>query len=266
MDEIESLREELKQTQLAYQMAMQMSQFKAGFLARISHELRSPLTSLIGLHQLILSDLCESPEEQKAFISQAYQSALKLMGLIDEIVDIAKTAYGTKELSLESISLLSILNNVRHLTHLQAANRNLKLQFVDPDSSIWVLTDSARLVQALLLVIDSAIGAMREGNICISNHVDRELKITTLDIDTDCPIGVWGDSIDLSRQISQLDRHTIELFDLPIDLSPGMKLMLSQALLETMQGSLQLLDLSNQSSEKSLTRLRCSIPLAPSLV
>ena len=48
--------EQLKQTQLAYQLAQQMSQFKAGFLTRVSHELRSPLNSMIGLHQLILSD------------------------------------------------------------------------------------------------------------------------------------------------------------------------------------------------------------------
>ncbi|MGL5880139.1 MAG: sensor histidine kinase, partial [Xenococcaceae cyanobacterium] len=98
MNEIEALKEELKQTQLAYQMAIQWSQFKAGFLARISHELRSPLSSLIGLHQLILSDLCESPEEQREFLSQAHQSALKLMRLIDEVVDIAKTSYGAKKL------------------------------------------------------------------------------------------------------------------------------------------------------------------------
>ena len=70
MNEIDELKEELKQAQLAYQMAAQMSQFKAGFLARTSHELRSPLSSMIGLHQLILSDLCESPEEQKEFIKE----------------------------------------------------------------------------------------------------------------------------------------------------------------------------------------------------
>ena len=80
-DEIEALKEELKQTELALQMAAQMSQFKGGFLARTSHELRSPLSSLIGLHQLIVSDLCDDPEEEREFVAQAYQYALKLMGL-----------------------------------------------------------------------------------------------------------------------------------------------------------------------------------------
>ena len=42
--------------ELAYQMAQEMSDFKGGFLARVTHELRSPLNGLIGLHQLILED------------------------------------------------------------------------------------------------------------------------------------------------------------------------------------------------------------------
>ncbi|GBF84663.1 histidine kinase dimerization/phospho-acceptor domain-containing protein [Aphanothece sacrum] len=70
-DEIEALKQELEQTKLAYQMAVQLSQFKSGFLAKTSHELRSPLSTLMGLHQLILSDLCENHEEEREFIEQA---------------------------------------------------------------------------------------------------------------------------------------------------------------------------------------------------
>ncbi len=132
MKKIEDLQEELEQTRLAYQMAMQMSQFKAEFLARTSHEIRSPLSSLIGLHQLILSDLCESPEEQKEFINQAYNSALKLMKLIDEIVAVSKAELGTNQLYCESLPLGEIFDEVYKLTHIQAANRNLQLNIVTP--------------------------------------------------------------------------------------------------------------------------------------
>ncbi len=57
-------------------MAAQMGQYKAGFLARTFHELGSPLTSLISLYQLILSDLCDSPAEERDCIAQAQQSCL----------------------------------------------------------------------------------------------------------------------------------------------------------------------------------------------
>ena len=157
MNEIDELKEELKQAQLAYQMAAQMSQFKAGFLARTSHELRSPLSSMIGLHQLILSDLCESPEEQKEFIAQAYHSALKLMKLIDEIVAVSKTEYGTNSLHLELLSLDSIFAEIDRLTHLQAANRNLKLRIEQPDPQLCVFADRNRLIQLIFNLIDSGI-------------------------------------------------------------------------------------------------------------
>ena len=109
MNEIEALKEELKQTQLAYQMAAQMSQFKAGFLARTYHELRSPLTSLIGLHQIILNNLCESPEEERQFLTQAYDSAQKLMKLIDELVAVSQAEYGTAQLEIRPLQLASVL-------------------------------------------------------------------------------------------------------------------------------------------------------------
>ena len=98
------LLQELQQTQLAYHKAQEMGQFKAGFLARISHELRSPLGSIIGLHQLILADLCENPEEEREFISQAHEKSLKLLKLIDEILNISKIESQFPEvLTLESI-------------------------------------------------------------------------------------------------------------------------------------------------------------------
>src|SRR5689334_21319694 len=67
-------QEQLRQVELAYRMASEMSQFKAGFLARVSHELRSPLNGMIGMHQLILSDLCDGPQEEREFVAQADES------------------------------------------------------------------------------------------------------------------------------------------------------------------------------------------------
>ena len=88
----------MKEIELAYHLAREMSQFKAGFLARTTHVLRSPLNGLIGLHQLILSDLCENPEEEREFIGQAHERALKLLNLIDEILHIARAEHGNSKL------------------------------------------------------------------------------------------------------------------------------------------------------------------------
>ena len=260
MKEIEELKQELEQTQLAYQMAAQMSQFKAGFLARTSHELRSPLSSLIGLHQLILSDLCESPEEQKEFIAQAYKSALKLMKLIDEIVTVAKTEYGTNQLNLESIQIRELFNYIYHLTHLQAANRNLKLQILPPEESLCVYADHARLVQSIVNLIDSGISLMKYGNIQVTADSLSERNASQILIDLDCPPQVWQEGINSLEQTNQISLDNIKAFSEDINMSSGMKLLLSKTLLETMGGNLEILNLSSEDSTTARTRLILTCP------
>ena len=254
MNEIDELKEELKQAQLAYQMAAQMSQFKAGFLARTSHELRSPLSSMIGLHQLILSDLCESPEEQKEFIAQAYQSALKLLKLIDEIVAVSKTEYGSNRLHLESLQLAEIFTEIDRLTHLQAANRNLILEIVAPDPQVLVCADRSRLIQLIFNLIDSGISLMKTGKIKLSIS-----KITThavtFEIDFDCPISSWQEKEANEINFEGKDITEIRQFLQDISLSAHMKLLLSKTLLETMGGSLEISDCTHEESQQPLTRI-----------
>lgn len=254
MNEIDELKEELRQTQLAYQMAAQMSQFKAGFLARTSHELRSPLSSMIGLHQLILSDLCESPEEQKEFIAQAYHSALKLMKLIDEIVAVSKTEYGSNSLYLESLELAKIFQEIDRLTHLQAANRNLQLKIVNPDSPIFVFADRSRLIQLIFNLIDSGITLMKSGTITLSTTEITNSSVK-IQIDLDCPAVLWQEPTISEPNFHSHDLVAIRELLQEISLSANMKLLMSKTLLETMGGTLELLNLAHLNPAQPVTRM-----------
>ncbi len=254
MNEIDELKEELKQTQLAYQMAAQMSQFKAGFLARTSHELRSPLSSMIGLHQLILSDLCESPEEQKEFIAQAYRSALKLMKLIDEIVAVSKTEYGSNSLQIESLQLAEVFTEIARLNHLPAANRNLQLEIVDPDRDLYVLADRSRLIQLIFNLIDSGISLMQDGAIKLS-VTEVTADRVKLEIDLECPASLWQEAPVTEANLNSGNLAEIRGYLQEISLSANMKLLLSQTLIETMGGSLQLIDLADDGDGQPLTRI-----------
>ena len=253
MSEIDELKEELRQTQLAYQMAAQMSQFKAGFLARTSHELRSPLSSMIGLHQLILSDLCESPEEQKEFIAEAYQSALKLMKLIDEIVAVSKTEYGSNRLNIESLQLAEIFAEIDRLTRLQAANRNLTLEIVPPDPEVFVLGDRSRFIQLIFNLIDSGISLMRTGAIKLVTSEVKSNEVI-IEIDFECPISLWQKE-NTEPDFEGKDLAQVRQLLQEIGLSANMKLLLSKTLLETMGGSLSIKDCSDGNSQQPLTRI-----------
>lgn len=262
MDEIEGLKEELKQTQLAYQMASQISQFKTGFLGRIAHELRSPLSSLIGLHQLILSDLCESPEEEREFIEDAYKSAQKLMKIIDEIVTVSKLEYGTILLETIPVNLNKVFTDLYEFTHLQAANRSLKLIISPCESNLYVIADSQRFLQVLIMLVDTAIRNMEAGMIKISMAVSETSDFAQISIDTNCPFSMWNQPSDLLQTIPDLTRESIKSFSQKLEMSPATKFLLSQSLLSAMGGDLSILNISPKTNQDSITRLQCSLPLA----
>lgn len=251
--EVQALKSQLQQTQLAYQMATEMSQYKAGFLARISHELRSPLNGMIGMHQLILSDLCDGPEEEREFIEQAHQSTLKMVKMLDEIIDVSKAEQGTSQLDIQPVQLAILLREVQTQTQLQAQNRNLRLQVLLPDPDLYVLADPRRLRQVLVSLITAAIAEMQEGKITVSVHPDLESNCVHLWVEDQRSPAVWEDAIAL------LQAPPAEKFSFP---SPGLNLLANQTLMELMQGRLELLEIAAEPlTPTSSNRLQCSIPL-----
>ncbi|BCL36438.1 sensor histidine kinase [Nostoc sp. MS1] len=252
------LLQQLQQTQLAYEMAREMSLFKGGFLARTTHELRSPLNGLIGLHQLILSDLCEDPAEEREFIAQAHERALKMLHLMDEILNVAKAEHGNNKLDIQPKSLAEILQEIHNLTYMLAVDRNLKLQISPPDPEIYVLTDPKWLRQVFLNLVDTAISQMKEGSISISAKPAPNSKTIYIWLDIPSHALIKSEPIDLLEIADEAlleEKHKAGL-------SPAMKVLLSQKLLAAMEGNLEILSSSEMNTPEQMTRLQLSIPLA----
>lgn len=259
----------LEYNELAYQMAQEMSQFKGGFLARVTHELRSPLNGLIGLHQLILEDLCESPSEEREFISQAHERALILLKLIDEILKVARVDYGTNKLDTQPVSISKLFQEVYELNYMLAANRNFPFKVISPQPEIYVLADKSWLRQVLTSLVSGTITSMEEGIICLSaaNSTNDNTAYLWLDIPNHALLN--QESIELissgknqliNRDIS--DRKLTVIDEKDWKISPGMRLLLNQTLLETMDGKLEVISFAENAQEStSLTRIQISIPL-----
>ncbi|MEQ9669714.1 MAG: HAMP domain-containing sensor histidine kinase [Coleofasciculus sp. G2-EDA-02] len=266
-DELKPLKQELQQTQLAYQMAHEISQYKAGFLARTSHELRSPLSSLMGMHQLILSDLCDSPEEVKEFVAQAHISAQKMVKLLDEVIAVAKTEHGTNRLETRPLQLSQCFEELEVLTHMQAGNRNLRLKVISPDPEIEILADPRSFRQVLMGMVDSIIAQMEEGSIqvCVANSDHSQM--VNICVDVDCPHAILSEAIDLLSCESESETQTSESDTTSSTTSPGMTWLMVQTLVNVMQGRLELLPIpgkepTDDSATDTCIRLQCSMPLA----
>jgi signal transduction histidine kinase len=253
--EIQALKAELQRTRLAYQMAIEMAQFKAGFLARTSHELRSPINSVISLHQLILNDLADNPAEEREFIAQSYGAAEKMLSVLDQLIHISKTAHGTEQLHLQPLPLHSILAEVQTLTHFQAENRNLRLEITLPDREIYVLADPKCFQQVLMSLVDLPISLMREGTIRVTTEAHSLTQTIRICIEDDRPMSFWSEPLDLLQLLKANKGNPIEPTLLP---SPGLSLLMNQTLMELMGGKLEVTAVPLAESE--FTRIQCIIP------
>ena len=251
----------LPQTQLAYLMAQQISQFKGGFLARTSHELRSPLSNIIGLHQLILSDLCDDRDEERQFVAQAHEAALQLVKLIDEILNVARLEHGTNKLEIQPLQLSFVLEEVCNILRMIAANRSHKLQLSPPPPEIYVLADPLWLRQIILSLIDAAIFCIEDGGIFyLSIQLIPERNFVYIWIDAPLAVSNWNDPVGLLQGDFSCEASLIAKYALNRS-SPGLTLLLVQTSLEVMQGKLEIFPAPTNSETSPTTRMQISIPL-----
>jgi signal transduction histidine kinase len=233
----------------AYYAALEMAQFKSGFLARTSHELRSPLNGLISGLQLILSDLCDSPEEEREYIQIAHDSAFKLVELLDTAIQVSKVEYGTQPLRVQALDLDMALQEVYLLVRMLAQQRNIRLDVPFLETEVEVMADPSCLRQVLMTLIDIPLCDMQEGSVTVS--------VTTVDgfaqvlIEDDRPESAWQEAVNLLDQAATTadPKTPLEQF------SSGYRLLMCQSLMKTIGGPLELVEVNGQRA------VRCSIPL-----
>ncbi|CCI21896.1 sensor histidine kinase [Microcystis aeruginosa] len=260
MDDIDALKRELQQTRLAYQMAVAINHLKSSFLGRVAHELRSPLSSMISIHQMILADLCESSAEEREFIAQGQLAGRKLMAMLDEMINLSKLESGTIPLEREIFSLTKLWQDWASLTYLQAANRNIQLKFSPLTDDIAIIADYQCLSSALVLLVDAAIANPGSGSICISVSALDEKKVTiSLEFTGEIPLWPMPEISSLSLESKP---EEVKQFTQVLGFSPSLKFQLAKGIIEVSGGEMSLDRIDNNSQDK-LTEIVFSLPRSP---
>lgn len=238
MTDIDKLQTELTQMTIAYQEALQTSRIKAGFLGRVAHEIRSPLTSVMGLHQLIINDLCDNPAEEKEFIQQAYQYAKKLMAMIDQLIEVSKLEVGRINLETQEVNLSEFLEDIHQIIDLEAANKGLKINFQNENKDLTIKTDKVRLTNVLFYLLEVVIDVTESGIISLSFDGDKDQQ--------ECLIKItfWSNNFNLKPTeniaVPEIPLEELKRLQALPQFSSQMKIMLAAALSEMMGGHLQL--------------------------
>ncbi len=169
---IERLKSWATELSAAWQQARQANQLKSEFLTTISHELRTPLNGIIGSLRLIRDDFCDDREEELEFLQRADDSAIHLLEIIDDILDISSIEAGTVALSPESIDLREIVREAIEVQQrdLEVKPLTLKLDLGEGDTTT-IYVDPSKLRRVLVNIIGNAIKFTESGTIAVRTQV-----------------------------------------------------------------------------------------------
>jgi PAS domain S-box-containing protein len=152
---------------------------KSTFLARMSHDLRTPLNGILGYAQILMRDRSISPQ-QKNSLNVIERSGRHLLSLINDLLDLAKAEAGKVELCPGDFHLLAFLRSIAELIRVRAEYKGIDWSLeLSSDLPEGVRGDERRLRQVLVNLLDNAVKFTDKGGVTLSvsrgtSHVLRE--------------------------------------------------------------------------------------------
>jgi PAS domain S-box-containing protein len=204
---------------------------RSEFLSRISHELRTPMNSILGFAQLLeMDELTEAQHENVELISKGGHHLLQL---INEVLEISRIESGNLTVSVEPVHVESTVAEVLDLVRPLAAEHGVALENrLADDGDHHVAADHQRLKQVLLNLLSNAIKYNRQGgSVRISLEAPAPERVLVLVTDTGR--GIPEDK--LAHVFSPFDRLGAEQTTIE---GTGLGLTLSKHLVEAMGGTL----------------------------
>jgi signal transduction histidine kinase len=144
------------------------SRHKSQFLANMSHELRTPLNAILGYSELILDDIYGAvPDKARAALERVQSNGKHLLGLINDVLDLAKIEAGRLTLSLTDYSMNEVVASVVAAVEALAAEKCLALKVEMPPDLPKGHGDEQRIRQVLLNLVSNAIKFTDSGEVAI---------------------------------------------------------------------------------------------------
>lgn len=181
-------------------------QMKTRFLSNMSHEFRTPASSILALSSLLLErsdgDLTSEQEKQVRFIRKAAESLLEL---VNDLLDIAKIEAGKVEIRPVEFDMKTMFSALRGMLKPLLATSSVNLVFDECDHLPILFTDEGKVSQILRNFISNALKFTERGEIRITASVDEARQTVTIAV-TDTGIGIkHEDQARIFEEFTQLD-------------------------------------------------------------
>ena len=227
-----------------------VNHLKSQFLATVTHELRTPLHSIISYGALILEGFVEGEltAEQEEHIQFIVHRAEDLSRLVDDMLDLSKIEADRLEVQLEPLALEPGLAEVVNQLKPMANNKGLYLTLEMEDALPIVLADSQRLRQVLINMVSNALKFTEKGGVTIRCTLLGRYDLVRISVN-DTGIGISPAALDyIFEAFRQADGGTTRRFG-----GTGLGLTIARKLIELQGGEVSIESIVGQGSTFSFT-------------
>jgi two-component system phosphate regulon sensor histidine kinase PhoR len=218
------------------------------FVANVSHELKTPLTSIRGFIETLQGGAYANPEQSLNFLTMMEQDTRRLTRLIDDLLELSKLDSKRLTLKLDSIDLVEEIQKALKLFHGALAEKKIQIHFEIPTTSkTLAAADTDKLQQVLINLIDNAVKYNRvEGRILIDIRRDKNFWQISLE-DTGC--GIPQEAIPhIFERFYRVDKARSRALG-----GTGLGLAIVKNIIEAHGGSVRCESVLNQGSKFSIT-------------
>ncbi|MFS0821945.1 ATP-binding protein [Bacillus sp. 1P02SD] len=235
-DEIGELSQDFNKMAQRLQKSMEeiesLESRRRKFMADVSHEMRTPLTTISGVIEGIKNDLIPEEEKEKG-VQLVSQETKRLIRLVNENLDYEKIRSNQVTLQKEMVELIEVLEVVKDTLESQADEKNDQI-IVEVSEGLTITADYDRLIQILINIIKNSIQFTDNGTIWIRGSAGEhetiiEIEDTGVGIDpaeieniwhrfykadvsrTGTPFGQFGLGLSIVKQLIQLHNGNIEV-------------------------------------------------------
>ncbi len=154
----------------------ELDRLKTDFVNLVSHELRSPLSSIIMQHKVILDGLAgDLTDKQRELLTRAHDKMQGLLELINDLLDLARIESGRRHLELTPLALGAVLEELVELLRPKAESQKIALTLSLPPDLPLVLADRQAMEEVFTNLITNAVKYSPDGgpvSVSAVSHVD----------------------------------------------------------------------------------------------
>ncbi|HWQ78789.1 MAG TPA: sensor histidine kinase KdpD [Anaerovoracaceae bacterium] len=173
-------KERLNEIQKQISVQIQQEQLRANLLRAISHDLRTPLTSISGNAGVLMGNSeVLSEAQKKGLYTDIYDDSMWLINLVENLLSITRIDNGTLNLEMQSELLEEVIAEA--LLHINRNSVEYEIKSVLEDELLMAKMDSRLIIQVLINIVDNAIKYTPPGShITISAQREKEMALVEI--------------------------------------------------------------------------------------